>query len=98
MATSGDYRVFYLEDDQRVSHTLDPRTGRPIINGPASATVISSSATEADAWATAIMALGDPEGLALAQEWDIAAMVILRGEDGTLQERRNALFPEQRVP
>jgi len=98
MATSGDYRVFYLEDDQRFSHTLDPRTGRPVANGPASATVISGSAAEADAWATTIMVLGDPEGLVLAQQWGIAAMVILRAEDGTFQERRNALFPEQRVP
>ncbi len=99
MATSGDYRIFYLQDDRRIAHTIDPRTGRPVENGPASATVIANSATEADAWATALMVLGDPEGLALASQWQLGAMLLLREEDGSIVERRNELFPEpQRLP
>jgi thiamine biosynthesis lipoprotein len=98
MATSGDYRIFYTENERRISHTIDPRTGYPVENGPASATVIAGSATEADAWATTLMVLGDPEGLALAEEWEIAAMLLVRGEDGELIVRRNALFPETEIP
>jgi thiamine biosynthesis lipoprotein len=98
MATSGDYRIFYTEDERRISHTIDPRTGYPVENGPASATVIAGSATEADAWATTLMVLGDPEGLALAEEWEIAAMLLVRGEDGELIVRRNSLFPETEIP
>ncbi len=98
MATSGDYRIFYLEGDRRVAHTIDPRSGYPVENGPASATIIAGSAAEADAWATTLMVLGDPKGLALAGQWKIAAMVLLRSEDGTILEKRNDLFPETRRP
>ncbi len=98
MATSGDYRIFYREGDRRIAHTIDPRSGYPVENGPAAATVIANSATEADAWATTMMVLGDPEGLALAQQWNIAAMLLLRGEDGSILELRNDLFPETQHP
>lgn len=93
MATSGDYRIFYVENGKHVSHTIDPRTGRPVENGPASVTVLAGTATEADAWATTLMVLGERDGLSLASHHDIAAMVLLRMEDGTISERRNALFP-----
>lgn len=93
MATSGDYRIFYEEGDRRISHTIDPRTGYPVEKGPASATVIANTATEADAWATTMMVLGEPEGLELAEEWGIAVMLLVRTEEGAIEERRNALFP-----
>ena len=91
MATSGDYRIFYVEDGQRISHTIDPRTGRPVLDGPASATVIAGSASEADGWATTMMVLGE-DGLELADAWQIGALLLVRdGEDG-LRERRSARF------
>lgn len=92
MATSGDYRIFYLEGDERISHTIDPRTGRPVENGPAAATVIANSATEADAWATTLMVLGQ-EGLELAEQYGLGALILTRGSDGTITEHRNASFP-----
>jgi thiamine biosynthesis lipoprotein len=94
MATSGDYRIFYIENGKRISHTIDPRTGRPVEDGPASVTVLADTATEADAWATTLMVLGEEEGLALAQERGMAALVLIRNEDGTLSDRRNSLFPD----
>ncbi|MBY0398664.1 FAD:protein FMN transferase [Myxococcota bacterium] len=94
LATSGDYRAFYVEDGQRISHTIDPRTGRPIANGMASATVIAPTATQADGFATALMVLGPEKGLALAEQWKLGAMTLLRGADGGFAEERNALYPE----
>ena len=94
MATSGDYRIFYIEDGKHVSHTIDPRTGRPVEGGPASVTVLADTATEADAWATTLMVLGEREGLALAEEHGIAALVLIRNEDGTITGHHNALFPD----
>ena len=44
------------------------------------------------------MVLGDPEGLALAEEWEIGAMLLVRGDDGELIVRRNSLFPETEIP
>jgi len=97
MATSGDYRIFYTDGTRRISHTIDPRTGYPVEGGPASATVVAPSATEADAWATTLMVMGD-EGLELATEWNHGAMLLMREADGSIDERRNALFPETKPP
>ena len=94
MATSGDYRIFYIEDGERISHTIDPRTGRPAEGGPASATVVAETATKADAWATTLMVLGESDGLALAEEQGIAALLLVRDENATIVERHNTLFPK----
>ena len=93
MATSGDYRVFYLEDDRRISHTIDPRTGRPVDNRTASVTVLAPTCTAADAWATALMVLGPDPGLAIASQEGLGAMLLLRKEGGEISTVRNDLFP-----
>ena len=93
MATSGDYRIFYVEKGKHLSHTIDPRTGRPVENGPASVTILADTATEADAWATTLMVLGERDGLPLASRHGIAALILIRSDDGTISERRNDLFP-----
>ncbi len=98
MATSGDYRIFYLEGNRRISHTIDPRTGRPVEGGPASVTTLADRAMRADAWATALMVLGDDEGLPLAERNGIAALVLIRDTNGAILERPNALFPETTTP
>jgi thiamine biosynthesis lipoprotein len=94
LATSGDYRAYYLQDGRRLSHTIDPRTGRPIENGMASATVIAPTAAQADGFATALMVLGAREGLAFAEQWNLPAMTLTRNEGGGFTEERNALYPE----
>lgn len=58
LATSGNYRKFYEKDGVKLSHTIDPSTGYPVSHGLLSATVLSSSAGEADAMATAFMVMG----------------------------------------
>ena len=44
LATSGSYRNHYLLDGAPVSHTIDPRTGRPIEHGLVSVSVSTSDA------------------------------------------------------
>ena len=80
MATSGDYRNFFEQDGIRYSHTIDPRTGRPISHGLASVTVLHSSAMQADAWATGLLVLGPEQGYATALENGLAAYFIVHGE------------------
>lgn len=58
MASSGDYRNFKVIDGQKVAHTIDVRTGLPAHQNILSATVVAPSCMEADAWATAFMAMG----------------------------------------
>ncbi len=83
MATSGDYRNYWEKDGVRYSHTVDPRTGRPIAHTLASVTVVHpDSAALADAWATALNVLGPDEGLALATREGLAAYFLVRTPDG----------------
>ena len=82
VATSGDYRNYFEEDGRRYSHTLDPRNGRPITHRLASVSVFHASNAWADAWATALMVLGEEAGMALARERQLSALMIIREDDG----------------
>jgi len=83
VATSGDYRNVRTLDDGRFSHTIDPRTGRPVEHDLASATVLAPTCMEADAIATALMVLGADAGLALIESLpDVDAFLVLRVEAG----------------
>lgn len=81
MATSGDYRNFMEVDGVRYSHTIDPRTGRPIDHGLASISVVGPSCMEADAWATALNVLGEKSGKKLAQSEGLSTLWVQRNED-----------------
>jgi thiamine biosynthesis lipoprotein len=80
IATSGNYRRFLDVDDRRLSHTIDPRTGRPIDNGVASVSVIAADCMTADGWATALTVLGRDAGMAVAERHGLAVRMVL--EDG----------------
>jgi thiamine biosynthesis lipoprotein len=82
VATSGDYRNYFEHDGRRYSHTIDPRSGETVLHRLASVTVFAANATDADAWATALMALGDVDGPAIAQRQGIAALFIMRSAQG----------------
>lgn len=68
LATSGSYRKYYVKDGQRYSHTIDPKTGRPVQHNLLSVTVIHKSAALADAYATAFMTMGVEETLVFIKE------------------------------
>lgn len=85
MATSGDYRNFTVIDGTRYSHTIDPRTGRPVAHTLASVTVVADRCANADAWATALNVLGPSQGPQVAAAHDIAALFLVQ-RDGTLAE------------
>lgn len=82
VATSGDYRQYFMQDATRRPHTIDPRSGMPIANGVASVTVVHERAMAADAWSTALTVLGPEQGLALAERKQLAARFVLRGAGG----------------
>ena len=82
VATSGDYRNYFEHDGQRYSHTIDPRTGRPVTHSLAAVTVVDASAAFADAMATALLVLGPEDGPELARELDIAAYFLVRDASG----------------
>lgn len=82
MATSGDYRNYYERDGERVSHTIDPRTGRPIDHGLASVSVVHESAMWADALATGLNVLGPAAGYHVAETLELPAYFIVRRDGG----------------
>ncbi|WP_084545082.1 FAD:protein FMN transferase [Derxia gummosa] len=82
VATSGDARRCWSQDGRRRSHTIDPRSRRPVEHDVASVTVIHPSCRRADGWATALLVAGVDEGLALAARHGLAAIWIERLADG----------------
>jgi len=92
MATSGDYRNYYERDGVRLSHTIDPRTGRPITHKLASVSVLHEECAWADAYATAMMVLGPEEGWELAEKQDLAAYFIVRDDTGGFVTRATPAF------
>lgn len=98
IATSGDYRNFREVDGQRLSHIVDPRSGHPVSHALASATVVDTRGVRADALATALMVLGPDEGLRLARDLDLAALLIVRRPDGTFENRSTPGFDALGAP
>lgn len=78
MATSGDYRNFFEQDGVRYSHIIDPTTGRPITHRTTSVTVVADNAMMADAWATAMLAMGQDAGMKVAEAHKLAVFFISR--------------------
>lgn len=90
IATSGDYRNFFDSEGMRFSHTIDPRTGRPVSHQLASVTVLGHTTMEADALATALMVMGPEEGYNLAQQQDISAFFIVKSDNGFVEKSTSA--------
>jgi thiamine biosynthesis lipoprotein len=83
LTTAGDYRDYFEKDGKRYSHTIDPRTGRPIQHELASVTVIAPMTWEADAWDTALMVLGPEAGRTiLSQNKQLSVFMILHQGQG----------------
>jgi thiamine biosynthesis lipoprotein len=93
VATSGDYRNFFEVGNERFTHEIDPRTGRPVTHNLASVTVISPSAMQADAMATALMILGPEAGFQLAERENLAAFFLVKQGKG-FDERSTTAFQE----
>lgn len=84
MATSGNYRNFYVRDSVKISHTIDPKTGYPVNHNLLSATVLADDCMTADAYATAMMVLGPEQAIALAERMDeIDVFLIYSQADGS---------------
>lgn len=74
IATSGCERNF-ASAGVIYSHTVDPRTGRPVDNGMVTATVLHESCMQADAYATALMVMGPDRAMAFANAKQLPAII-----------------------
>jgi FAD:protein FMN transferase len=82
LATSGDYRHFLTLRGQRLSHTIDPRRRAPLLQAPASVSVLAPSCMQADAMATALMVMGAKPGLDFARAAGLSALILTRSAEG----------------
>jgi len=83
VATSGNYRQFYYLDGKKFSHTIDPRTGFPVSHNLLSITVITPTAMQADAYATAFMVLGVERALEICEAMpEMDCFLIYSDENG----------------
>jgi thiamine biosynthesis lipoprotein len=77
MATSGNYRRYYLDaEGRKVAHTIDPHTGKSVITNLLSATVIAPTCAEADAYGTMFMAMGLERAIEVARELESSGVMV----------------------
>jgi thiamine biosynthesis lipoprotein len=99
LATSGDYRNFFVRDGVRYAHVLDPRTGRPVANGVVSVSVLAPDCTMADGLATAVMVMGAESGTALLERLpDVEGLVVVETKDGRLEDHATTGFRSEPPP
>ena len=83
LATSGNYRKFYIKDGVKYAHTIDPHTGWPVQHSLLSATVVAPDAATADAYATAFMVMGVEKAKRILKKHpELDAFLIYSGPDG----------------
>jgi thiamine biosynthesis lipoprotein len=80
VATSGTYRHYRDIDGKTISHTMNPVSAAPLVNAIVSVTVLAQSCMEADAWATALMVMGEADALKTARKQGMD--VIMVRDDG----------------
>jgi thiamine biosynthesis lipoprotein len=85
--TSGDYQRFYMQQEKRRHHIIDPRTGEPVSHTMA-VTVIHQDATVADAAATALLAAGAAHASHVASAMGIRHFLLMT-ESGKLVMSRS---------
>ena len=89
IATSGDYRNFYRDENGLLqSHIVDPRTAAPVRHAVASVSVLAGDCLTADALATALFVLGPDEGLPLLAKRfpGVEALFLVRAGAGGFAE------------
>lgn len=95
VATSGDYRNFVAQDQARWSHTIDPRSARPVSHSVASVTVVLPSTMLADAWATAFTVMGADPALAYAEQQGWPVLTIERRHSDGVKPQAAQSFDER---
>jgi thiamine biosynthesis lipoprotein len=87
VSTSGDYEKFFIVNDKRYPHIIDPRTGQPAQNF-SSVTIIAKDAAYADAISTAVAVMGADDGINFLDSLGIQG-IIYYVDSGELKRKSN---------
>lgn len=86
LATSGNYRNYRRVNGKNIAHIINPRTGFPEQSNLLSATIIAGNAADADAYATACMAMGKERSIKMIiSNHNIDAILIYADNNGKLK-------------
>ena len=94
VASSGSYRNYREVDGKRISHIIDGSTGRPIEHSLVAVTVLHDSTMLADAWATALLIVGNSRAIELSEKMNLAVQLTSRSANG-FSVYRSPHFAEQ---
>lgn len=98
LATSGNYRNFYVEDGKKYAHTINPKTGYPVQHSLLSSTVLANNCMTADAYATSFMVLGMEDGIEIVKEHpELKVYFIYADNDGNNQVYMSDNFQQHLV-
>ena len=98
VGTSGDWQNAFSHSGKRYSHIIDPKKGWPMEHSLAGVTVLADKSIQSDAWATAIMVMGEEIGMSWCEERGIAAIFFIRPEGKTISTRTSTHFAKRFVP
>jgi FAD:protein FMN transferase len=85
IATSGNYRNYYMRDGKKYSHTINPKTGYPVEHSVLSVSVIADDCITADAYATAFMVMGLEKTLAVLEDMPQLDVYIIFDDNGEIK-------------
>ncbi|MCX8064474.1 MAG: FAD:protein FMN transferase [Candidatus Hydrogenedentes bacterium] len=97
MATSGNYRNYFIWNGKRYSHEIDPITGYPVPHTLASVSVVHRSCAFADAYATAFMVMGLEKAYKFAEEHNIPAFFIYPENGVTFSYKETSSWKNYRL-
>jgi len=95
IATSGNYRKYYIKDGVKYAHTIDPKTGKPVQHSLLSATVIANSCADADGYATAFMVMGVEKSMEFVKnhpELELEVYLLYDNGSGAIQREMSKGF------
>lgn len=86
IATSGNYRRFFVENGVKYAHHIDPKTGYPTKNNLLSASIFSKECISSDANATGVLVMGlEKSKEFLKQHPELQAYLIYSDEKGNFK-------------
>ena len=93
ITTSGNYRKFIQNGSKKLSHLMDPKTGRPIDNKMISVTVKTRNAMSADGYDNVLIGLGIEKAFDfLKKHKGLDAYFIYQDENGVVRDTASAGF------
>lgn len=98
ISTSGSYRKFYTDSlGNKYPHIINPKSGYPVTHNLLSVSIVSKSSTEADAIATACMAMGTEKAKSFLKSMPHLAGFLIYDQQGELKTWETANFPNDKL-